>query len=139
MATRELRARPAMGEPARRGYGDRYVIAADRVFDGTRMLEDHAVAVSGARVVVGHHRACFIFARSTQASAFCAGGNSRHRHRHRRSFPLRTCTWSAGGSWPALRWQRSYPPDCARITSWRWASWGTLHRLLQTLAQPTAS
>jgi hypothetical protein len=48
MATRELHARPAMSEPARRGFGDRYVIAADRVFDGTRVLEDHAVAVSGS-------------------------------------------------------------------------------------------
>jgi hypothetical protein len=47
MATRELHARP---EPARRGFGDRYVIAADRVFDGTRVLEDHAVAVWGDRV-----------------------------------------------------------------------------------------
>jgi imidazolonepropionase-like amidohydrolase len=50
MAARELHARPAMGEPARRRFGDRYVIAADRVFDGTRVLEDHAVAVSGDRV-----------------------------------------------------------------------------------------
>jgi imidazolonepropionase-like amidohydrolase len=50
MATRELHARPPMGEPARQGFGDRYVIAADRVFDGTRVLEDHAVAVSGDRV-----------------------------------------------------------------------------------------
>jgi len=39
-----------MSEPARRGFGDRYVIAADRVFDGTRVLEDHAVAVWGDRV-----------------------------------------------------------------------------------------
>jgi imidazolonepropionase-like amidohydrolase len=50
MATRELHVRPAMGEPARRRFGDRYVIAADRVFDGTRVLEDHAVAVWGDRV-----------------------------------------------------------------------------------------
>jgi imidazolonepropionase-like amidohydrolase len=50
MTTSELHARPAMGEPARRGFGDRYVIAADRVFDGTRVLEHHAVAVSGDRI-----------------------------------------------------------------------------------------
>jgi imidazolonepropionase-like amidohydrolase len=50
MATRELHARPAMGEPARRRFGDRYVIAADRIFDGTRVLQDHAVAVSGDRI-----------------------------------------------------------------------------------------
>src|SRR6266516_5607740 len=25
-------------------------------------------------------------------------------------------TWWGSGSWPALRWQRSYPPNCARIT-----------------------
>jgi imidazolonepropionase-like amidohydrolase len=43
MATRE-------NEPARRRFGDRYVIAADRVFDGTRVLEDHAVAVWGDRI-----------------------------------------------------------------------------------------
>lgn len=35
---------------ARRWFGDRYVIAADRVFDGTRVLEDHAVAVSDDKV-----------------------------------------------------------------------------------------
>ena len=29
---------------------DRYVIAADQVFDGTRVLEDHAVAVWGDRI-----------------------------------------------------------------------------------------
>jgi hypothetical protein len=34
MATRE-------NEPARRRFGDLYVIAADQVFDGTRVLEDH--------------------------------------------------------------------------------------------------
>jgi imidazolonepropionase-like amidohydrolase len=43
MATRE-------NEPARRRFGDRYVMAADRVFDGTRVLEDHAVAVWGDRI-----------------------------------------------------------------------------------------
>jgi imidazolonepropionase-like amidohydrolase len=31
--------------------GERYVIAAERVFDGTRVLEQHAVAVSGDRIV----------------------------------------------------------------------------------------
>jgi imidazolonepropionase-like amidohydrolase len=50
MTTSELHARPAAGEPTRRGFGDRYVIAADRVFDGTRVLEHHAVAVSGDRI-----------------------------------------------------------------------------------------
>lgn len=50
MTTREPPARPAAGEPARRRFGDRYVIAADRVFDGTRVLEDHAVAVWGDRI-----------------------------------------------------------------------------------------
>ena len=28
-------------------------------------------------------------------------------------------TWWGSGSWPAWRWQRSYPPNCARITSWQ--------------------
>ena len=50
MTTRETHARPAPGEPARRGFGDRYVLAADRVFDGTRVLEHHAVAVRGDRI-----------------------------------------------------------------------------------------
>jgi cytosine/adenosine deaminase-related metal-dependent hydrolase len=50
MTTDELHARPATGGPARRGFGDRYVVAADRVFDGTRVLEHHAVAVSGDRI-----------------------------------------------------------------------------------------
>jgi hypothetical protein len=50
MTTRELHARPDTGGPARRGFGDRYVVAADRVFDGTRVLEHHAVAVSGDRI-----------------------------------------------------------------------------------------
>jgi imidazolonepropionase-like amidohydrolase len=36
--------------PARRRFGERYVLAADRVFDGTRVLEHHAVAVSGDRI-----------------------------------------------------------------------------------------
>jgi imidazolonepropionase-like amidohydrolase len=39
-----------MSEPARRRFGDRYVIAADRIFDGTRVLEDHAVAVWGDQI-----------------------------------------------------------------------------------------
>src|SRR6266498_4230707 len=50
MTTRETHARPAPGEPARRGFGARYVLAADRVFDGTRVLEHHAVAVRGDRI-----------------------------------------------------------------------------------------
>jgi imidazolonepropionase-like amidohydrolase len=50
MTTSELRARPATGEPAPPRFGDRYVITADRVFDGTRVLEDHAVAVWGDRI-----------------------------------------------------------------------------------------
>ena len=50
MTTSELHTRPATGGPARRGFGDRYVIAADRVFDGTRVLEHHAVAVAGDRI-----------------------------------------------------------------------------------------
>jgi imidazolonepropionase-like amidohydrolase len=50
MTTREQYARSAAGRPIRRGFGDRYVIAADRVFDGTRVLEDHAVAVWGDRI-----------------------------------------------------------------------------------------
>ena len=36
--------------PARRRFGERYVVAADRVFDGTRVLEHHAVAVAGDRI-----------------------------------------------------------------------------------------
>jgi cytosine/adenosine deaminase-related metal-dependent hydrolase len=50
MITSELYVRPAAGEPARPRFGDRYVIAADRVFDGTRVLEHHAVAVWGDRI-----------------------------------------------------------------------------------------
>jgi imidazolonepropionase-like amidohydrolase len=50
MTTSELHARPAAGEPTRRGFGDRYVIAPDRVFDGLRVLEHHAVAVAGDRI-----------------------------------------------------------------------------------------
>src|SRR6266581_2005835 len=30
--------------------GERYVVAAERVFDGTRVLERHAVAVAGDRI-----------------------------------------------------------------------------------------
>jgi imidazolonepropionase-like amidohydrolase len=36
--------------PARQRFGDRYVLAADRVFDGTRMLAGHAVAVSDGKI-----------------------------------------------------------------------------------------
>jgi imidazolonepropionase-like amidohydrolase len=36
--------------PARPRFGDRYVIAADRIFDGTRVLDHHAVAVRGDRI-----------------------------------------------------------------------------------------
>ncbi len=50
MAIRQAHARPATGEPARPRFGDRYVITADRIFDGTRVLEHHAVAVSGDRI-----------------------------------------------------------------------------------------
>jgi hypothetical protein len=50
MTTSELHAGPATGEPVRRRFGDQYVIAADRIFDGTRVLQDHAVAVSGDRI-----------------------------------------------------------------------------------------
>jgi imidazolonepropionase-like amidohydrolase len=50
MTTSELHTRPDTGGPARRGFGDRYVIAADQVFDGTRVLDHHAVAVSGDRI-----------------------------------------------------------------------------------------
>src|SRR5579859_4116952 len=31
-------------------FGDQYVVTADRVFDGTRVLEGHGVAVAGDRV-----------------------------------------------------------------------------------------
>jgi imidazolonepropionase-like amidohydrolase len=50
MVTREAHVQPGAGQPVRRGFGDRYVITADRVFDGTRVLEDHAVAVWGDRI-----------------------------------------------------------------------------------------
>src|SRR6266496_4826817 len=43
MATRE-------NKLAGRRFSGRYVIAADQVFDGTRVLEDHAVAVWGDRI-----------------------------------------------------------------------------------------
>jgi imidazolonepropionase-like amidohydrolase len=38
------------GRDARRRFGHRYVIAADRVFDGTRMLAGHAVAVADDKI-----------------------------------------------------------------------------------------
>jgi Amidohydrolase family len=50
MTTSEPHARPAAGRTARPRFGDRYVIAADRVFDGTRALDHHAVAVRGDRI-----------------------------------------------------------------------------------------
>jgi imidazolonepropionase-like amidohydrolase len=50
MTTREAHDRPAAGQPVRQRFGDRYVIAADRVFDGTQVLEDHAVTVRGDRI-----------------------------------------------------------------------------------------
>jgi imidazolonepropionase-like amidohydrolase len=48
--TGEPHTRPAAGEPVRRRFGDRYIVAADRLFDGTRVLEHYAVAVSGDRI-----------------------------------------------------------------------------------------
>jgi hypothetical protein len=50
MTAREAHARPTRGGTAQRRFGDRYVIAADRIFDGTRVLEHHAVAVWGDRI-----------------------------------------------------------------------------------------
>ena len=50
MTTSKLHARPTAGQPTRPGFGDRYVIAADRVFDGTQVLDHHAVAISGDRI-----------------------------------------------------------------------------------------
>jgi imidazolonepropionase-like amidohydrolase len=50
MTTPEVNARQAASGPARRRFGDRYVVAADRVFDGTRVLEGHAVAVSDDKI-----------------------------------------------------------------------------------------
>jgi hypothetical protein len=41
-------------------------------------------------------------------------------------------TWWGSGSWPVLRWQRSYPPNCARITSWQRAPSRTLSYPLGT-------
>src|SRR5215468_9704479 len=49
MTTSKMPALSGRG-PAGRRFGDRYVIAADRVFDGRRVLESHAVAVSGDRI-----------------------------------------------------------------------------------------
>lgn len=40
----------AADEPVRWPSGDRFIVAADRVFDGTRLLEHHALAVSGDRI-----------------------------------------------------------------------------------------
>jgi broad specificity polyphosphatase/5'/3'-nucleotidase SurE len=37
----------AAAGPQQSRFGDRYVLAADRVFDGMRVLEHHAVAVRG--------------------------------------------------------------------------------------------
>jgi len=50
MTTSEIPVRQAASGPAQRRFGDRYVIAADRVFDGTRVLEGHAVAVSEDKI-----------------------------------------------------------------------------------------
>ena len=50
MTTPEARARQAASGPARRRFGDQYVITADRVFDGTRVLEGHAVAISEDKI-----------------------------------------------------------------------------------------
>ena len=50
MTASEMRALSGQRGPAGRRFGDRYVIAADRVFDGRRVLESHAVAVSGDRI-----------------------------------------------------------------------------------------
>jgi imidazolonepropionase-like amidohydrolase len=40
----------AVRGPGGRRFGDRYVLAADRVFDGTRVLAGHAVAVSDDKI-----------------------------------------------------------------------------------------
>jgi imidazolonepropionase-like amidohydrolase len=48
--THEPHTRAAAGEPVRRRFGNRYIVAADQLFDGTRALEHHAVAVSGDRI-----------------------------------------------------------------------------------------
>ena len=40
----------AAASPARPRFGDRYVLAADRVFDGSQMLAGHAVAVSDGQI-----------------------------------------------------------------------------------------
>jgi imidazolonepropionase-like amidohydrolase len=50
MTTSKAHARQAAAGPARPQFGDRYVIAADRVFDGTRVLEGHAVVVSQDKI-----------------------------------------------------------------------------------------
>jgi imidazolonepropionase-like amidohydrolase len=50
MTTSEQHTRPAEGGPVQQRFGDRYVIAADRVFDGTRVLDHHAIAVWGDRI-----------------------------------------------------------------------------------------
>jgi len=42
--------RQAGNGPTQRRFGDRYVIAADRVFDGMQVLEGHAVAVSEDKI-----------------------------------------------------------------------------------------
>ena len=50
MTASETPARSAARSGAGQRFGDQYVIAADRVFDGKRVLERHAVAVSGDRI-----------------------------------------------------------------------------------------
>jgi N-acetylglucosamine-6-phosphate deacetylase len=35
---------------AGRRFGDRYVLAADRVFDGTRVLEHHEVMITDGKI-----------------------------------------------------------------------------------------
>jgi imidazolonepropionase-like amidohydrolase len=49
-AEQEHLQRDGLPAPAGRRFGERYTVAADRVFDGTRLLEQHAVAVRDDRI-----------------------------------------------------------------------------------------
>jgi imidazolonepropionase-like amidohydrolase len=50
MTRTELRAPTDEGEPAQGSADERYVITADRVFDGRQLLEEHAVVISGDQI-----------------------------------------------------------------------------------------
>lgn len=89
MTAPQVSARQAPSGPALRRFGDRYVVAADRVFDGTRVLAGHAVAVSDDKITAvapagrlsgpgnasGSRARCFLV--SSNCMLTCGSGRSR--------------------------------------------------------------